>query len=325
MYKLLIGALLISCVACFTGDDFDLWSKQYGKRYNNEGERAERMNIWFHNIKYIHKTNRLGLPYKLGINEYADITWEEFKTLKLGYAREISIPYKYTLDKIYPESINWTAKGVVTPVKNQYSCGSCWAFSTTGAVESAYAIATGNLISLSEENLIDCSFKYGNAGCNGGLQTAAMKYVIDNEGIDTEKSYPLTSVFFGQCTSQKNCPCEFKRDHVGAKVSSYKSILVGNETDLQYAIKNIGPVSISIDVTKDFQFYTGGVYIASDCSTTNLNHAVLAAGFGELNGIPYYIVKNSWGAAWGLDGYILMARGRNNMCGVATDALYAII
>lgn len=310
---------------------FTEWMIKYNKSYSSNEETIRRFIIWKSNVEYITKQNQLNKDLVLDINKFADLSWNEFKKEKLGYLN-ININNNLNVNKKnltpgnkineLPKYINWTEIGVVTPVKDQFMCGSCWAFSTTGAVESMQAIKTGKLISLSEENLIDCSFNFGNEGCGGGLPSLAMKYIMINKGIDTEKSYPLTSFFMTDCLIPEMCPCQFNRSNVGAMISSFKNIIPGNETDLQYGIAFSGPVSVAISATQLFQFYKSGVFADNECSTIDLNHAVLAVGYGTIDNIDYYIVKNSWGTDWGMQGYILMARNHNNMCGIATDALY---
>ncbi|CAH6420839.1 Papain family cysteine protease [uncultured virus] len=308
---------------------FNEWIVKNDKLYKNEVEKEYRFNIWLSNVEFINFINNKNQDFVLEINKFTDLNWDEFRTNNMGYSDE---KYVKTFSKQInnypdlPKFVNWTALGMVTPVKNQYSCGSCWAFSTTGTIESMNAIKTGKLISLSEENLIDCSFNFGNQGCGGGLPSLAMDYVISNLGIDTENSYPLTSVFYTDCLLPSMCPCLFNETTIGSTISSYESIQSGNETDLQYKIAFHGPISVAICATQSFQFYKKGVFSDKNCSTKTLNHAVLVVGYGTTdNNIDYYIVKNSWGSEWGLNGYILMARNQNNMCGIATKAIYPII
>ena len=330
---LLVILTFIVCAQSLDNTDsfveFKQWTDQYNKIYETSYEEMHRFNIWLENSAFIEQTNKLGNGYVLEVNEFADVTWDEFRKTKmgLGYVHNKEIVYDdETLLNELPTYVNWTAAGVVTEVKNQFSCGSCWAFSTTGAIESMHAIKTGELVSLSEENLIDCSFKYGNGGCMGGWPSYAMNYVAANKGIDTEASYPLTSVFMLQCIMADTCPCRFNRSAVGATISGYNQIISGNETDLQYAIAFIGPISVCIDTTPSFQFYSSGVFSDTNCSSTLLDHAVLAVGYGTtVNGTDYYIVKNSWGENWGMNGYVLMARNKRNMCGIATSAIYPIV
>jgi cathepsin L len=255
------------------------------------------------------------------MNEFGDLTAEEFGAIYNGYRmsedRELTDDV-YTHDDKFelPTTVDWRTKGVVTGIKNQGQCGSCWAFSTTGSVEGATAIKSGKLVSESEQNLVDCSGSYGNYGCDGGLMDNAFKYIIGNNGIDTEASYPYTA---------RDGSCKFNKANVGATISSYKDVQSQSESALQSAVANVGPISVAIDAShSSFQFYSGGVYYESACSSTRLDHGVLAVGYGTQSGSDYWLVKNSWGTSWGMQGYILMSRNRSNNCGIATMASYPI-
>jgi cathepsin L len=174
-------------------------------------------------------------------------------------------------------------------------CGSCWSFSTTGSTEGANFLKHGRLTSLSEQNLVDCSTSYGNHGCNGGLMDYAFEYIIRNKGIDTEASYPYHA-------SQGTC--RYNKQHSGGELVSYTNVPSGNEGALLHAVAT-QPTSVAIDAShSSFQFYKGGVYDEPACSSTRLDHGVLAVGWGVRDGKDYWLVKNSWGADWGLAGYI---------------------
>jgi len=247
------------------------------------------------------------------LNHLADLTNAEYQALYLG--THITVDYKPLYEELAPlaDSVDWRTKGAVSEIKDQGQCGSCWSFSATGSIEGIHEIKTGKLVSLSEQNLMDCSGSYGNQGCNGGLKDNAFKYVVANKGIDTEASYPYTG---------KQGTCHFSTANIGATITGYKDVSSGSETALTTAI-NTQPVSVAIDASQNsFQLYKSGVYYEAACSSTRLDHGVLAVGYGTDSGKDYYIVKNSWGTSWGQKGYIWMSRNQKNNCGIATQASY---
>lgn len=217
-----------------------------------------------------------------------------------------------------PNKIDWRQQGAVTPVKDQGQCGSCWAFSATGALEGQHFRKTNRLVSLSEQNLVDCSKDYGNDGCNGGLMDNAFKYINVNKGIDTETSYPYEA---------KDDTCRYNLNDVGAEDKGFVDIPSGNEKKLKEAVATVGPVSVAIDAANpSFQLYASGVYFEPQCSSENLDHGVLAVGYGtDKKSGDYWLVKNSWGDSWGDDGYIKMSRNKENNCGIATQASYPLV
>ena len=297
--------------------------QEHGKVYPDETTELRRHAIWQANKKYVDEHNenladRLG--FTLGMNAFADMDGAEFAKIYNGYLsgrRSNSTKIFHSSGVSLPTSVDWRTKGIVTGIKNQGQCGSCWAFSTTGSLEGQHALATGKLVSLSEQNLVDCSGAEGNEGCNGGLMDDAFEYIIKNNGIDTEASYPYVA---------RDERCRFKAANVGATEKSYTDVKHEDEQALTDAIATVGPISVAIDAShQSFQMYSSGVYYEPDCSQTELDHGVLAVGYGSDSGQDYYIVKNSWGTSWGMQGYIWMSRNRNNNCGIATDASYPTV
>lgn len=230
----------------------------------------------------------------------------------------VGITYIEPAHVTVPKTVDWREKGAVSDVKDQGHCGSCWAFSTTGALEGQHYRKKGVLVSLSEQNLVDCSKVYGNNGCNGGLMDNAFRYIKENGGIDTEKSYPYEGI---------DDSCHFNKDTVGATDSGFVDIPEGDEKKMMLAVATVGPVSVAIDAShQSFQLYSEGVYNEPECDSQNLDHGVLVVGYGtDSNGQDYWLVKNSWGTTWGENGYIKMARNQQNQCGIATASSYPTV
>jgi len=332
--KLLVCAALVLCVATmalslpYDNDTYQFlfakWMIHHKRSYSSH-EFQQRFAIWRANFDYIQDHNSKNLSFTVAVNQFADLTNREFNLLYKGLLRQVPIKQTNLLahngefvDPSLPAEVDWRKQGAVTAVKNQGQCGSCWSFSATGSMEGQHKLVTGSLVGLSEQNLVDCSTAQGNAGCNGGLMDYAFQYVIQNHGIDTEASYPYTA-------TGPNA-CRFRRNDVGATISTYRDVPSGSEAGLQQAVANVGPISIGIDASHNsFQFYSGGVYYEPDCSSSQLDHGVLAVGYGTDGGKAYWLVKNSWGPSWGLSGYIMMSRDRNNNCGVATAASYPCV
>jgi len=270
-------------------------------------------------IIFIREHNDAPRSYSLGMNQFGDLTGDEFTARFTGYLpRENSFLRSLNHAELShvssSPSVDWRQKNAVTAVKNQQQCGSCWAFSTTGSVEGAYAIKNGTLFSLSEQQLIDCSGSQGDQGCNGGLMDDAFQYVIKN-GLCTEDAYPYEA---------RDDTCRASKCTPVAHITSYKDIPQGDEDTMMKAV-NLGPVSIAIEADQQvFQFYSGGVLDDSSCGM-QLDHGVLIVGYGtdSSSNKDYWIVKNSWGGTWGEQGYIRLVRGKN-MCGLAQAASYPI-
>ena len=264
-----------------------------------------------------HNANADKFGFTLAMNEFGDLEDSEFVSIYNGYLMEgrknSTKLFVRDPDFVPLANVDWRDKGAVTNVKNQGQCGSCWSFSATGSLEGQHFLKKGQLVSLSEQNLVDCSTTYGNHGCKGGLMDNAFRYIKANGGIDTEESYPYQA---------HNEMCRFKRDDVGATDTGYQDIPHRNEDALAEAIQQVGPISVAIDASKrTFRYYHSGVYYDPTCSSVKLDHGVLAVGLGP----EYYIVKNSWGPTWGDEGYVKMARNRENACGIATQASYPLV
>lgn len=224
---------------------------------------------------------------------------------------------------LIPESMDWRLHGAVTGVKDQSYCGSCWAFSATGALEGQYFRKSNVLVSLSEQEMIDCTSQYANHGCNGGLPDRAYLYAMQN-GVENEASYPYSGVL-GVC--RNNLHPLYHSQNQKIKATGLVQIPKGDEQKLKEAIATIGPISVSIDASQpSFQLYSSGIYSDPLCSSEVLDHSVLIVGYGtdELKQ-DYYIVKNSWGSSWGENGYFKLARNHNNHCGIASFAIYPLV
>ncbi|KAK2853612.1 hypothetical protein Q5P01_006273 [Channa striata] len=300
---------------------------QHNKVYDTE-EYHHRLLIFSENRRVIDRHNAGNHSFTMGLNQFSDMTFEEFKKLfLLTEPQNCSATKGSHVSKSgpYPDLVDWRRKGnFVTPVKNQGFCGSCWTFSTTGCLESVNAIATGKLIPLSEQQLIDCAKDFNNHGCLGGLPSQAFEYIRDNKGLMTEEDYP----YKGPCMAfpERDDTCHFEPGLAAVSVLDVVNITSYDEKAMVDAVTWLNPVTFCFEVMPDFMHYKEGVYSSSQCKNTadRVNHAVLAVGYGtEKTGAPYWIVKNSWGTAWGIDGYFWIERGKN-MCGLAACSSYPL-
>eukprot|EP01018_Ginkgo_biloba_P013919 Gb_19964 [translate_table: standard] len=305
-------------------DIYESWLAKHKKAYNGLDEKQKRFGLFKDNLRYIDQQNQKNMPYWLGLNEFADLSHQEFKSLYLGTNFDVtrrqrkspSPRYEYNNGDQLLASVDWRTKGAVTDVKNQASCGSCWAFSAVAAVEGINYIVTKDLISLSEQELVDCDTSY-NQGCNGGLMDYAFEFILNNGGIDSEADYPYKGV---------DSECDIYRKNARVvTIDGYEDVPPNDEKALQKAAAN-QPLSVAIEAGgRDFQFYKAGVFTGT-CGT-NLDHGVTVVGYGSDDGLDYWIVKNSWGASWGEKGYLRMQRNvedSNGICGIAMEASYPI-
>jgi cathepsin L len=325
---LAVLALAFTCTLAIDANlnqAWNLWKSTHNKQYSNVEENVRRA-IWENNLKIVESHNLeadLGVhTFWLGMNAYADMTNKEFNRVMNGYnttGQRSEGRQTFTFDPTValPDTVDWRTQGYVTPIKDQGQCGSCWAFSATGSLEGQHFAKTKSLVSLSEQNLVDCSRKQGNMGCNGGLMDYAFEYIKVNNGIDTEPSYPYEAV---------DRTCRFKSADVGATDTGFVDITSKDENALQQAVATIGPISVAIDAShSSFQLYKRGVYNEPRCSQTQLDHGVLAIGYGVEGSSDYWLVKNSWGKSWGQEGYIMMTRNKKNQCGIATASSYPTV
>lgn len=291
-----------------------------GVKETEVSNHYDRYPIFAQNLRGVVKHNQdLTQTWKKGINEFSDMTEEEFFDhfrIHLNANQNCSATSTQRLDNVkdLPTEFNWRnvtlphGAKVVTPVKNQGKCGSCWTFSTIGAMESHYALASTKFGNFSEQQLVDCAGAYNNFGCSGGLPSYAFNYIRDNK-LTFESRYPYTAVD-GKC---------YYNPTMGAVTTTGPwNITAGDEDELAGAIHHHGPVSVAFQVVNGFKDYASGVYTSSVCknSENDVNHAVLAVGFGVENGLGYFDIKNSWGATWGNQGFFRIQRGVN-MCGIA--------
>ncbi|KAJ1402905.1 Peptidase C1A, papain C-terminal [Sesbania bispinosa] len=303
---------------------YEAWLVKHRKFYNALGEKERRFDIFKDNLRFIDEHNKAeNQTFKLGLNKFADLTNQEYRAMFLGTRKGMLSGSKKTNRYAYrdsddlPPSVDWREKGAVAPVKDQGQCGSCWAFSTVAAVEGINQIVTGDLISLSEQELVDCDRGY-NMGCNGGLMDYAFDFIIQNGGIDTEEDYPYHA---------RDDTCDPNRKNAKVvTIDGYEDVPENDEKSLMKAVAN-QPVSVAIEAGgRAFQLYESGVF--TGLCGTELDHGVVVVGYGTENGTDYWLVRNSWGSAWGENGYIKLERNVLNTetgkCGIAMEPSYPI-
>lgn len=318
---------------------FENWMKEFGKSYDNTESEAAAFVTFMENWKLINEHNIAEAAgdhsFKMGVNQFTDLSGDDFLLYIHGHTGSCmdtrTVQERVVMEEVIPETeapdaIDWTnkdGKSYVSAVKNQAQCGSCWAFSTTGAIESRTAISTGttddDIVTLSEQELIDCSKTYGNKGCEGGLMDRAFQYVEKAGGLCSEEDYPYTAKNGLLCEAAR---CSKKYD----PITTYSDVRADSEAALMRAVAE-GPVSIAIEADQTtFQHYKAGTILQSACGV-KLDHGVLVVGYGEESGTKFWKVKNSWGETWGEEGYVRLCRecdanGAKGECGILMQPSY---
>ncbi len=321
--QILLFLTLISGVFSNHWSEFTQFQERFNKKYESLQELETRFSIFTKNLmNIITHNNDLTQNFTMGVNQFTDLTPEEFKANYIsGLKTQVGSFGCNTFSSSstnLPSSIDWRSKGAVTTVKDQGQCGSCWTFSSTGAIEGAWAISKGQLIDLSEQQLVDCAtgITYGSHGCNGGEMEGAFKYVIKN-GQCSLATYPYTA---------KDGSCQ--KCSASVHISSCYDVKPNDQVSLKNAVA-IQPVSVAIEAdTKYFQSYSNGILTSPSCGT-NLDHGVLVVGYGTENGIDYWLVKNSWSTTWGDKGYVKIARSSSTndpgICGIAMNPSFPTV
>ncbi|KAM7479340.1 hypothetical protein LguiA_027553 [Lonicera macranthoides] len=305
------------------GHHFEIFKRRFGKSYSSHEEHHFRFSVFKANLRRARRHQELDPSAVHGVTQFSDLTPAEFRRNHLGLLKSVRVPYDANKAPILPTNdlptdFDWREKGAVTAVKNQGSCGSCWSFSTTGALEGANFLATGKLESLSEQQLVDCDHECDpdeprscDSGCNGGLMNSAFEYALKSGGLMREQDYPYTGTDRGTC--------QFDKSKIVASVANFSMVSLNEDQIAANLVKN-GPLAVAINAVF-MQTYVGGVSCPYICSR-RLDHGVLLVGYGladyspiRMKEKPYWIIKNSWGESWGERGYYKICRGRN-ICGV---------
>ncbi|XP_044520149.1 procathepsin L-like [Gracilinanus agilis] len=302
---------------------WESWKTTYSKNYSEKEESFRRL-VWEKNLKFINDHNRLykegKKTYFLGMNAFGDMTIKETGSMLNIPLPPVRIRRNTKLKKAtysgLPKRVDWRKHGFRNPVRNQWGCASCWAFSAVGAVEGQLFRKTGKLVELSKQMLIDCDRQQS---CRGGFVTGAFKY-MKNKGIVSEECYPYKAKKNKSCLNETNCPV--------TKIKKHVFLPSGKEQALMHAVATVGPVSVTVHAIKSFFYYRGGLYSETKCKKRQINHSLLVVGYGyekKDENKKYWILKNSWGANWGKKGYMHFQKDYNNQCGIANYAFYPVL
>lgn len=334
MKGFLILNLLVVALAS-SPEEWENFKLVHGKDYGDPMEERYRMEVFERNkamIKEHNKRYELGLEtYKLGMNKFGDLTEEEFAAEFLNedmsYMETDSMNGSAYLPPanlgVLPANVDWRSRGaVVTRVVNQGTCGACYAISAAGALESHIFLKGGNLVALSSQQIVDCSYNYiyKNKGCKGGFLDKTFQYIKDY-GLLPEEEYPYIA------KNDWRLGCRYNRAKVIGRSAGYMNLPKGDEAALAVAVANAGPVAIGMQSKySNLRFYKSGIHFSTRCDHKFIDHAMVVVGYGTSpDGGDYWLVKNSWGQEWGENGYVRMARNRDDNCGVASHAKYPLV
>ncbi|XP_045783691.1 procathepsin L-like [Maniola jurtina] len=307
---------------------FNRFKQEHNRNYDTEEEHEMRKNIFHKNLRKVQAHNSMNSDYKMTLNKFSDRTREEKQRStglirrKAGEVGTHAFPYDEQkisqLVETLPADVDLRLQGYVSPVRDQEDCGSCWSFGTTSAAEGALARSNGGrLLRLANQALVDCAWGFGAGGCNGGSDTAAYHWMI-KYGLPTEEEYgPYKN---------KDGYCEIDNMTTIYPIKGFTDVTPFSVEALKIAVMNHGPLSVSIDVgsSESLYNYNGGIFYDKDCTTTKVDHEVTLVGYGEIDGDSYWIIKNSWGRDWGIDGYFHIST-RDNACGIATEPTYVVM
>jgi C1A family cysteine protease len=298
---------------------FGSWKQQYNKVYATPEEEQVRFENFQHSIDRVISRNAVSSGARYGLTKFSDLSVEEFKSTFLGSVPPSPLPSAPVLPKKdieVPQTFDWRNTNMVTPVKNQEQCGSCWAFSTVENIESIWCIKNNldctTFTPLSPQEIVDCDTT--DNGCSGGWPSNAYQFVISEGGLETAANYPYTA---------QDGTCNFQSNEVAVTISSWQyATQNSDESTLQTNLVGWGALSVCVDASS-WQDYTGGVLMAADC-TNNIDHCVQLVGYDMTQSTPFWIVRNSWGTDWGENGYIRLQYGQDT-CAVADVATSSVI
>uniref|UniRef100_A0A2A4J9U5 Uncharacterized protein n=1 Tax=Heliothis virescens TaxID=7102 RepID=A0A2A4J9U5_HELVI len=301
---------------------FENFIREHGKEYASDEEKAERFEIFKENLRRANELNQQSEHTEFGITQFSDLTHDEFIQFATGLPANITemanscrmVTDEQVPNVQAPESHDWRDYNIVSRVKNQGQCGSCYTFSSTGNIESHYAKKYQKMVDLSEQQILDCDS--GSGGCQGGFMTSAFSSIIQMGGIETESSYPYVA---------RRQYCQFTPQRVVVQLSGCYQFNLRSQEKLKQLLYAIGPISIGVKAA-NFNAYRGGVMRDNVCNYKKVNHAILLVGYGVENGVPYWLAKNSWAESFGEGGYIKFERGEGkDSCGVMNSLMASAI